>query len=190
MRGVGLNGDAFLLEHQFGQSTAHTAADGDTGRRTSATTMVADAVFQIIGVVGVGRTEQATQVLIVLRVLVLVSDDESDGTARRFPFKDAAEQFHLVCFLSRGGDMALSRTATVQFLLDERQIDIHTWWHPVDNTSDSLTVTLAEGGQSEDISKCIHSSLFTLHFSLQWQCPQPPSWCPQPSPQSSPQLPP
>ena len=45
--------------------------------------------------------------------------------------------------------MALSRTATVQFLLDERQIDIHTWRHTVDNTSDGLTVTLAEGGQSE-----------------------------------------
>ena len=114
--------------------------------------MVANAVFLMIGVVGVGRTEQTTQVLIVLRVLVLVPDDESDGTARRLPFKDAAEQFHLVCFLSRCGDMALSWTAAVQFLLDECQIDIHTRRHPVDDTSDGLTVTLAEGRQSENIS--------------------------------------
>ena len=39
--------------------------------------------------------------------------------------------------------------ATVQFLLDECQVDVHTWWHTVDDTSDGLTVTLAEGGQSE-----------------------------------------
>ena len=129
--------------------------------------MVADAIFLMIGVVGVGGTEQTTQVLIVLRVLILVPDDEPDGASRRLPFKDAAEQFHLVCFLSRCGDMALSRTAAVQFLLDECQVDIHTRRHPVDDTSDGLTVTLAKGRQPEYIPKCIHFFTFLpFHLSM------------------------
>ena len=31
LRGIGLNADAQLSEHQFGQRPAHTTADGDTG---------------------------------------------------------------------------------------------------------------------------------------------------------------
>ena len=96
-----------------------------------------------------GGTEQTAQVLIILRVLVLVPDDESDGTARRFAFEDATEQFHLIGFLSRGGDFALAWTTTVQFLLYERHVDVDAWRHAVDDTSDSLTMTLAEGGQCE-----------------------------------------
>ena len=140
---------SFLLQHELGQCTTDAAADGDTCRGTSAATVVADTIFIIIGVVGMGRTEQTAQVLIVLRVLVLVPDDESDGTARRLPFKDAAEQFHLVCFLPRRSDMALSRTATVQFLLDEFQVDVDACRHPVDHAAYGLTVTFSEGRQRE-----------------------------------------
>ena len=61
--------------------------------------------------------------------------------------------------------MALSRTATVQFLLDERQVDVHAWRHTVDNPSDGLTVTLAESRQPEYIPKCIHFFTF-LPFHL------------------------
>jgi hypothetical protein len=33
--------------------------------------------------------------------------------------------------------------------LDERHVDVNAWWHAIDNTSNSRTMTLAEGGQSE-----------------------------------------
>ena len=44
--------------------------------------MVADTIFIIIGVVGMRGAEQTAHILIVLRMLVLVSDDEADGAAR------------------------------------------------------------------------------------------------------------
>ena len=111
--------------------------------------MIANTIFIIIGVVGMGRTEQTAQVLIVLRVLILVSDDESDGAARRFAFEDTTEQFYLIRFLPRCGDFALSWATTVQLLLYERYVDVDAWRHAVDDPSDSLTMTLAKGGQCE-----------------------------------------
>ena len=94
-------------------------------------------------------TEQASQVLIVLGMMIGVPDDETYGASRRFPFKHTAEQFHLVSFLSGSGDTALSWTPAVQFLLDEIQVDANTCWHPVDDAAYGLAVTFSEGGQRE-----------------------------------------
>ena len=44
--------------------------------------MVTDAVLLVIGVVGMGRTEETTHVLVVLRVLVGVAYLETDRGAR------------------------------------------------------------------------------------------------------------
>ena len=95
------------------------------------------------------RTEQTSQVLIVLGVLVRVPDNETDGTSRRFPLKHTTEQFHLVGFLSGSGDTALSWAPAVQFLLDEFQVDVDAGWHPVDHAAYGLTVTFSEGRQRE-----------------------------------------
>jgi hypothetical protein len=82
-------------------------------------------------------------------MLIGVSDHEANRTSCRLTFKHTTEQFHLVLFLTTGGDMALSWAATRQFLLDEVNIDRDTCRHPVDNTANGLTMTLAKGRQSE-----------------------------------------
>ena len=118
--------------------------------------MVADAVFLLIGVVGMRGTEHVAHVLVILRVLIGVAHDEADGTARRLTLEDATEQFHLIGFLARGCDLALSRTTAIELCLDEVHVDIDACWHAVDNASDGLTMTLAKGRQPEYRSKCIH----------------------------------
>ena len=111
--------------------------------------MIPHTVLLFIGIVGMRRTEQTSQVLIVLGVLVRVPDNETDGTPCRFPFKHTTEQFHLVGFLSGSGDAALSRASAVQFLLDELQVDVDACRHPVDHAAYGLTVTFSEGRQRE-----------------------------------------
>ena len=111
--------------------------------------MITYAVFLLIGEISVRRTEQTAQILIVLRVLIGITYDESDGTARRFAFKDTAEQFDLVSLLTAGGDAALSWATTVEFLLYEVEIDVDASRHTVDDASYGSTVTLAKGGQCE-----------------------------------------
>ena len=53
--------------------------------------MIADAVFLIIGIVGVGRTEDVPQIVVVGRVLIGVAHNKSNGAASSLPFHHAAE---------------------------------------------------------------------------------------------------
>jgi hypothetical protein len=55
-------------------------------------------------------------------MVIGVSDDETNGAARRFALKYTTEQFYLVLLLSAGCNVTLSRTPSVQFLLDEVNI--------------------------------------------------------------------
>ena len=163
LRGVGLNADAQLAECQLGECSAYTAADGDAGRGASAATMVAYTVFLMIGVVGMGGTEQAAHVLVVLRVLVGVPDDEADGTASGLAFEDAAEQLHLVGLVARGGDLALSWATAVQLALDEVHVDVDACGHAVYDAADGFAVALTKGCQPEYGSETIHDSQLTIH---------------------------
>ena len=148
-------------------STKWDPPRADTGRRAPTATMVADAVFLLIGVVGVRGTEHVAHILVVLRMLVGVAHDEADGTARRLALEDPAEQFHLIGFLSRRRDLALSGTTAIELCLDEVHIDVDACGHAVDHATNGLTMTLAKGRQPENIAKRIHISMYSLtsHFS-------------------------
>ena len=93
-------------------------------------------------------------------MVIGVSDDETNGAARRFALKYTTEQFYLVLLLSASCNVTLSRTPSVQFLLDELNIHQNAGGHSVDNSSDSLTMTLAKGCQSEYLSESIHRFLY------------------------------
>jgi hypothetical protein len=82
-------------------------------------------------------------------VLVLVPYDKPDGASCRFSFKDTAQQLYLVRLLPARSDVALSRAASVQFLLYKIQVDGYTGWHTVNDASYGFTMALAKGGQSE-----------------------------------------
>ena len=122
--------------------------------------MVADAVFLEISIVGMRGTEHVAHVLIVLRMLVGVAHDEVDGTARRLTLEDTTEQLHLIRFLARGRDLALSWATTIEFLLDEIHVDVDACRHAVDNATDGFTMTLAKSRQPEYSPECIHYKLF------------------------------
>ena len=113
----------------------------------------------IIGVVGMRGTEEAAHVLVVLRVLVVVAHDEPDGAACGFAFEDAAEQFHLVGFVARRGDVALSGAPTVELGLNEVQVDVDAGRHAVDDAANGRAMALAEGGQPEYVAKSVLHNL-------------------------------
>ena len=94
-------------------------------------------------------------------MLVGVTYDEADGTARRLTLKHATQQLHLVRFLSRGGNLTLSWVTTVQLLLDKRQVDVYPRGHAVYHAADGLSVALAKRCQPEIMPETIHFSLFT-----------------------------
>ena len=117
--------------------------------------MVAYSIFAVVGEVGMRRPEKAAHILVVLRVLVCVAHEKSDGSACRFPLENTTEQLHTVAFLAVGGDMALSWTASVQFFLNEIDVDVDACRHSVNNAANSLSVAFAKGGEGENMSKRI-----------------------------------
>ena len=102
-----------------------------------------------------GGTKDIAHVIIVGRVLVLVADNEADGTSSRLAFKHPAQQFHLVLLITAGGNTALAGTSAVEFLLNEIHVDVNACRHTVDNPSDGCSVALAKCGQPEYGSKSV-----------------------------------
>ena len=100
LRCVGSDADAQLSQGKFCQGSTYASSNGDAGRRAASTTMVAYAILIIIGIVGMRRTEQASHVLIVLRVLVGVAYFETDRCSRTLAFEHTTEKLHLVGFVA------------------------------------------------------------------------------------------
>ena len=124
--------------------------------------MVANAVFPLIGEVGVRGSEQVAKRVVVGSMLVFVSNDETYRTARRFPLENATQQFHAVAFVAARRNSTLPRTTTVQLGLNEVQIDFHTRRHPIDNAANGIAVALAERRQSENMSESVAHRLKIL----------------------------
>ena len=88
-------------------------------------------------------------------MLVLVSDDETDGASRGFPFKNSGEELHPVIFLSWSSQKALSRPSSVQFTLDKLLVDFDAGRKSVDDSAYSRSVAFSETGQSEYITETV-----------------------------------
>src|SRR5574344_203546 len=117
--------------------------------------MVAHAVFGSVGVVGMRGAEHIAHILIILRVLIGVAHDKTDGAACGFAFEHSTKQFHLVGFLPARRDCTLSRTATVKVGLNEVEVDVYASRHSVNHSSNCLTMTLAERRKRKDITVSI-----------------------------------
>ena len=117
--------------------------------------MVADAILLIVCEIGVRWSEQTAHILVILRMLVLVAHLEADRGSRRFTFEHTTQKFHLISFLSCSGDVTLSRATTIELVLDKVHVDADACRESVDDASYCYAMTLAKGGESEKIAKCI-----------------------------------
>ena len=61
-----------------------------------------------------GGAKEVAQVVVVVGMLILVSHQETDGTAGGFSFKNAGKNLHFVSFLARRRQSALTGAATVK----------------------------------------------------------------------------
>jgi hypothetical protein len=82
-------------------------------------------------------------------VLVLVSDNETDGASCRLALKHPAQQLYLVSLLAAGRDIALSWATAIQLLLDEVDVYVNAWRHTVNDAANGFSVAFAKRCQSE-----------------------------------------
>ena len=120
--------------------------------------MVANAVFALVGEIGVGGSEDMAQVVVVGGVVLGVAHEKSDGGAGGASFKDAGEEFDLIGFAAWGGEAALSRSAAVELVLNEIGVDVDAGGHAVDDAAYADAVAFAEGGEAEELSEGVHDA--------------------------------
>ena len=103
----------------------HFARDGAGGdshrgfarRRASAAAMVADAVFLQISKIRVSGAESAAQIVVIARLGVGVADENANGRAGGFSFKDAGDDFGAVGFAPLRHISRCAGAAAVQIAL-------------------------------------------------------------------------
>src|SRR5207249_7173307 len=125
----------------------------------TAAAIIAQAVFGLVGEVGVAGTKLVLDLGIVLGALVGVFDQQRDRRSRRHLHTGlgmghhAGQDFDRIRFLALGGEARLSRTAAVEIVLnvligqrDQRRA-------AVDHAADRDPVALAEGRDPEQMAE-------------------------------------
>ncbi len=113
-----------LGQHLARDRTGRDAGRGLARRRTAAAAIVAQAVFRLIGEVGMAGAELVLDLGIVLRALVGVLDQQRDRRAGRhlhaaFRMRHhAGQDLHRIRLLALGGEARLAGAAAVEIALD------------------------------------------------------------------------
>ena len=141
------------VEHLPGDGGGGDAADGFAGGGAAAAGRGADAVFGVVGVIGVAGPVFHGHFIVGAGALVGVSDDDGDGRAERQPVVQAGEDFGGVRLLARGDDVRLAGAAAVEFALDVFQRDRDARRAAIDDDADAAAVRLAEGVDAENLAE-------------------------------------
>ena len=140
------------LKHFACDHAGGNASDRFTSGSTSPALPVADAVFGLVSEIGVRRTEGRLHFAVGLRPRIFVADKDGDGSAEGFALEHAGKNFAAVGLFARSDDIALPRTAAVEFLLDVSfgQIDLRQT--AVDDNTDPAAVGFSPRGDAEKLA--------------------------------------
>jgi hypothetical protein len=123
--------------------------------------MIIDPVFLIVGCLRVARTKHITEMVVAVRLLSLVQDQEANRRAQCLALEDPGEDLHLVALFPGCGQLTLARLPAVQVLLDRWFVEGEPGWASVHDNADCPSVGLTPGGYPEGLAKGI-----SCHFAL------------------------
>ena len=130
--------------------------------------IIAQAVFDVVGEVGVARPVLVLDVGIILGALIDIIDDERNWRpgrhlrAARFVDEDARQDAHRIRLLALRGEARLARPALVEPGLDIGFRERNARRAAVDHAADRRPVALAEGRDPEKVAEGVerHVKLF------------------------------
>src|SRR5262249_22976857 len=148
--------------HDFARNRTGGNTRGSFARRlAAAAAIIANAVFGVVGVIGVPRPVLVLDVGIVLGARVDVVDHERNGRpgrdllARRFIDEHAGEDFDLVRLAPLRGEARLARPPFVEVGLDIGLGQRDAGWAAVDHAPDRDAVAFAKGRDAEKMAEGI-----------------------------------
>lgn len=164
-------------EDFMGDGGGGDAADGFAGGGASAALPIADAVFGVVGVVGVGRTVFVLHLGVCFGAVVFIVDEDGDGGAEGEVFEGAGEDLAGIGFFARGGDIGLAGFPAVEGGLDIGFGEGEVGGAAVDDDADGAAVGFAEGGDAEEMAGDgghgvgPQITLICADLLLFWRCP-------------------
>src|SRR5208337_1171164 len=129
--------------------------------RAIAPAIVSDAVFRVIGVVGVAGAVFVPDVAVILGTLVHVVDEDADRrSGRHLParivvYHHPGEDARLIRFATLGGEARRSRPAAVEFGLDVGRLQRNPRWAAVDDAAYPRPMALAERGDAKEMAEAV-----------------------------------
>ena len=146
--------------HAVAQHLARHPAGGDPHRGLArrgppAAAVVADAVFQLVGQVGMAGAELRGDRRIVARALVDVVDLHGDRRAGGQAVEHAGQDADLVRLLPLRGEARLARAAAIQPGLDVGLGERNARRAAIDHAADRRPVALAPGGDAEQVAEAV-----------------------------------
>ena len=102
-----------LAQQLPGNGTSRHAADRFARRCPAAAAARLNAVFRLIGGIGVGGSKGNLHLLVILGSLIFVAHHHGNRCAQGHAIHDTAQDLHLIGFLARCGDFALAWFAPV-----------------------------------------------------------------------------
>ena len=143
---------------EFAQEFLGDGAGGHTANRfaggsASATGPGTMTVFDVVGVIGMGRAELLGHFVVGLGSEVLVLDPHRNGGAQCESFEGAGQNLNRVGFFAGRDDGRLTRATAVQVGLDVRFGQRQTGRAAIDDHPDAAAMRFAPGGDAEELSK-------------------------------------
>jgi hypothetical protein len=91
--------------------------------------------------------------------LVLIPNQDGDGSPQGFTVHNPGENFTLIRFLTGGGDLALAGATAIQFALDLVLGNFEAGRAPVNDHPNPSPMGFPEGGDPEKLSEGVAHSL-------------------------------
>jgi len=114
---------------------------------------VPDSVFSLVRVIGVGRPEFAGDLSVIFGPSVFVAHHHRQGSAERFPFKNARQNLASVFLFPLRREFALTRTTAIQFSLNVRFGNVDPRRAAVDHHADTAAMRFAKSGHAKELAE-------------------------------------
>src|SRR5581483_4579062 len=134
---------------------------GFARRLASSAPVIANAVFDIIGIVGMARPVLFLDVGIILRALIDIGDQQGDGCPggyldpRNLVDERTGKNFHFVGFMALAGEPRLARAPFVQVGLDIGLAQRNARRAAIHHTADRGPMALAKSSYSKKMAESI-----------------------------------
>lgn len=143
------NVDADLLQQLTGYGAGNHAAGRFPRGRTASSSVVPKSIFRIVGEVRMRRAVGGGEVTVIRGVLVLVSNDESDGSAGGFSFEESTEPFDLIGLFARCRKFRLTGPSSIQLSLDGFDVQLESSRTAIDDSSQCLSMRFSKRREFE-----------------------------------------